>query len=111
MSFHEFLIELSFNRLKMYTLKEEGNKKYFSIFYSKTSKSIKKFTKKLGKRNYFSDMRWYSSTGIADTLRILIKDFSYDNFKSVEIDIKKLEKLQNQIFNLVILINQKVEDA
>lgn len=111
MSFHEFLIELSFNRLKMLALKEEGNQRYFSFFYSKTSKSIKKFTKKLSKRNYFSDMKWYSSTCIADTLRNLIKDFSYDNFKSVEIDRKKLEKLQNQIFSLVILINQKVEDA
>lgn len=111
MSFHEFLIELSFNRFKMYTLKEEGNQKYFRIFYSNTSKSIKKFTKKLCRKNYFSDMKWYSSSCITDTLRSLIKDFSYDNFKSLEIDRKKLEKLQNQIFKLVILINQKVEDA
>ena len=111
MSFHEFLIKLSFNRLKMLALKEEGNQKYFSIFYSKTSKSIKQFTKRLSKRNYFSDMKWYSSTCIADTLRNLIKDFSYDNLKSLEIDRKKLEKLQKQIFNLAMLINQKVDDA
>lgn len=111
MSFHGFLIELSFSRFKMYALKEEGNRKYFRVFYSETSKCIKRFSKKLGRKNYFSDMKWHSSTCIADTLRSLVNDFSYANFESLEIDRKKLEKLQKQIFNLAMLINQKVDDA
>lgn len=110
MSFHSLLIDLSFSSFSMLLRYDEGNEKSFDIFYSHTSKKIRIFTKKLQRKNYFSDYSWKSSVPLADKLKSLIEDFSAENFVSVNGDLRKIKKLQKQVNTLVFLINQKVDD-
>jgi len=109
-TFHSLVIDISFSMCSMLLRYDEGNKKSFDIFYLQTSKKIKVFTKHLQRKNYFSDYKWKSMNFIADESKSLLEDFSNESFKSVYANSKKLKKLQDQVFNLVILINQKVED-